>query len=79
MMVIMRNKIIEYVKNQINVNLEKYRSDFTKQFERNDEIIIERKEMDRKDFRNLELLASSKNSKIRTENVGVWGVMVAMI
>lgn len=75
----MRNKIIEYVKNQINVNLEKYRSDFTKQFERNDEIIIERKEMDRKDFRNLELLASSKNSKIRTENVGVWGVMVAMI
>lgn len=75
----MRNKIIEYVKNQINVNLENYRSDFTKQFERNDEIIIEWKEMDRKDFRNLELLASSKNSKIRTENVGVWGVMVAMI
>lgn len=75
----MRNKIIEYVKNQINVNLENYRSDFTKQFERNDEIIIEWKEMDRKDFRNLELLASSKNSKIRTEIVGVWGVMVAMI
>lgn len=75
----MRNKIIEYVKNQINVNLENYRSDFTKQFERDDEIIIEWKEMNRKDFRNLELLASSKNSKIRTENVGVWGVMVAMI
>lgn len=75
----MRNKIIEYVKNQINVNLENYRSDFTKQFERNDEIIIEWKEMNRKDFRNLELLASSKNSKIRTEIVGVWGVMVAMI
>ena len=75
----MRNKIIEYVKNQINVNLENYRSDFTKQFERNDEIIIEWKEMDRKDFRNLELLASSKNSKIRTENVEVWGFMVAMI
>lgn len=75
----MRNKIIEYVKNQINVNLENYRNDFTKQFERNDEIIIEWKEMNRKDFRDLELLASSKNSKIRTENVGVWGVMVAMI
>ena len=76
---IMRNKIVEYVKNQINVNLENYRTDFTKQFERKDEIIIEWREMNANDFRNFELLASSKNSKIRTESVGVWGVMVAMI
>ena len=76
---IMRNKIVEYVKNQINVNLENYRTDFTKQFERKDEIIIEWREMNKNDFRKFELLASSKNSKIRTEIVGVWGVMVAMI
>ena len=76
---VMRNKIVEYVKNQINVSLENYRTDFTKQFERKDEIIIEWREMNKNDFRNFELLASSKNSKIRTEIVGVWGVMVAMI
>lgn len=75
----MRNKIVEYVKNQINVNLDNYRTDFAKQFERQGEIIIEWKEMNKNDFRNLELLSHSKNSKIRTESVGIWGVMVAMI
>ena len=75
----MRNKIVEYVKNQINVNLENYRTDFAKQFERKDEIIIEWREMNTNDFRHFALLVSSKNSKIRTESVGVWGVMIAMI
>ena len=75
----MRNKIVEYVKNQINVNLENYRTDFAKQFERQGEIIIEWREMNKNDFRNLEILSSSQNSKIRTESVGVWGVMVSMI
>lgn len=75
----MRNKIVEYVKNQINVNLDNYRTDFAKQFERQGEIIIEWKEMNKNDFRNLELLSHSQNSKIRTESVGIWGVMVAMI
>lgn len=73
----MRKQIIEYVKNQIGINLEKYRTDFTKMWERENEIIIEFREMPKVDFRNLEFLANGKNSRIRIENVGVWGKMIA--
>lgn len=73
----MRNKIIEYVYNQISVNLEEYRTDFTKQWERKNEIIIEFREMKKTDFRKLQLLASAPNSRIRMEDVGVWGMMIA--
>lgn len=34
-----REQIIEFIKNQIGVNVDDYRTDFTKQFEREDEII----------------------------------------
>lgn len=73
----MRNKIIEYVKKQINIDLDFYRTEFTKYWERENEIIIEYREMPRTDWRNVELLASSPNSHIRIENVGVWGKMIA--
>ena len=73
----MRKQIIEYVKNQININLEPYRTDFTKKWERENEIIIEFREMAKTDWRKVELLASMKNSQIRIENVGVWGKMIA--
>lgn len=73
----MRRKIIEYVNNQIGINLEKYRTDFTKQWERENEIIIEWREMEKTDYRKLELLAASKHSPIRIESVGVWGKMIA--
>ena len=72
-----RNKIIEYVKSQVNVDLEIYRTDFTKQWERENEIIVEYREIPRKIWRNIELLASHRNSKIRIESVGVWGKMIA--
>lgn len=74
-----RNKIISYVKSQIGINLETYRTDFTKQWERDNEIIIEFREMKKTDFRKLELLAQSKNSHIRIESVGVWGKMLAYV
>ena len=73
----MKNKIIEYVKNQIGIDLEKYRTDFTKQWERENEIIIEWREMAKADYRKIELLAASKHSHIRIESVGVCGKMVA--
>lgn len=73
----MRKQIIEYVKNQININLEQYRTDFTKEWERENEIIIEFREMAKTDWRKVELLASMKNSQIKIESVGVWGKMIA--
>lgn len=73
----MREKIIAYVKNQINVDLQKYRTDFSKKWERENEIIVEYKEIPKTIWRNIELLANSKNSKIRIESVGVWGKMIA--
>lgn len=73
----MKNKIIEYVKNQINVDLQKYRTDFSKKWERENEIIVEYREIPRTMWRNIELLANSKNSKIKIESVGVWGKMIA--
>ena len=73
----MREKIIEYVKNQINVDLQKYRTDFSQKWERENEIIVEYKEIPKTIWRNIELLANSKNSKIRIESVGVWGKMIA--
>ena len=73
-----REQIIEFIKNQIGVNVDDYRTYFTKQFERKDEIIIEWREMPRKDFRNLELLECCKYSKIRMEKIGVWGIMISL-
>ena len=73
----MREKIIAYVKNQINVDLQKYRTDFSQKWERENEIIVEYKEIPRNIWRNIELLASHRNSKIRIESVGVWGKMIA--
>ena len=73
----MRKQIIEYVKKQIGIDLEEYRTDFSKRWERENEIIIEFREMPKSDFRNLELLANSKNSHIRIESVGIWGKMVS--
>lgn len=73
----MRDRIIDYVKAQISIDLETYRTDFAKQWERKDEIIIEFKEMSKTDFRKLELLVKSPNSRIRMESVGVWGKMIA--
>lgn len=73
----MRDKIIEYVNTQIGINLKKYRTDFTRRWENENEIIIEWREMKKTDFRKLELLAASKNSHIRIENVGAWGKMIA--
>lgn len=73
----MRKKIIDYVNYQISVNLEEYRTDFAKRWERENEIIIEHREMRKTDLRKLELLASNKHSHIRIENVGVWGKMIA--
>lgn len=73
----MREKIIAYVKNQINVDLQKYRTDFSQKWERENEIIVEYKEIPRNIWRNIELLAGHRNSKIRIESVGVWGKMIA--
>lgn len=74
----MRKTIIEYVKNAVNVDLEKYRTDFTKSWERENEIIVEYREIAKSDWRNIELLASGRNSRIKIENVGVWGKMIAL-
>ena len=73
----MREKIISYVKNQINVDLQKYRTDFSQKWERENEIIVEYKEIPKTIWRNIELLANSKNSKIRIESVGVCWKMIA--
>jgi len=66
----------ECIKHQIGVDVEKYRTDFAKQWERKGEIIIERKEMPRTDFRKLELLASGKQSRIGMLPIGVCGTMI---
>lgn len=75
----MRNIIIDYVKNQISVNLEEFRTDFTKRWERENEIIIEWREVPKTQQRKIELLAANKHTKIRIEKVGVWGMMIAYV
>ncbi|MBQ9943797.1 MAG: hypothetical protein IJO67_05500 [Clostridia bacterium] len=74
-----RQYIISYVETQTNVNLERYRTDFAKRWERPDEIIVEYKEIPKSLWRRVELLASKQNPKIRMEHVGVWGMMIALI
>lgn len=71
-----KKQIVEYVKGQIGVDLEKYRTDFTKRWERENEIIVEWREMPRTDWQKIEMLIGSKQ-KLRVENVGVWGKMIA--
>ena len=72
-----RERIIQYVLNQVGVDLSKARTDFTKQFERKNEIIVEYKELSKPDWRKVEMLAASKKV-IRIEDVGVWGKMIAL-
>ena len=70
-----KQKIVEYVKTQIGIDLDQFRTDFSKKWERENEIIVEYREMSRSQWRNVEILAST--GRIRIESVGVWGKMIA--
>lgn len=70
----MKNKIINYVKNQMGIDLEQYRTDFSKKWERENEIIVEYHEMSKSQWRNIEILAAK--GRIRIESVGAWGKMI---
>lgn len=70
-----RKKIIDYVKEQMGIDLDKFRTDFSKKWERENEIIVEYREMSRSQWRNVEILATK--GRIRIESVGVWGKMIA--
>lgn len=72
-----RKKIIDYVNTQIGVDLDQFRTDFSKRWERENEIIVEYREMTRSQWRNVEILAVK--GRIRIESVGVWGKMIAWI
>ena len=70
-----RKKIIEYVKTQMGIDLDQFRTAFSKKLERENEIIVEYREMSRSQWRNVEILATK--GRIRIESVGVWGKMIA--
>lgn len=70
-----KQKIVEYVKTQMGIDLDQFRTDFSKKWERENEIIVEYREMSKSQWRNVEILAST--GRIRIESVGVWGKMIA--
>lgn len=70
-----KQKIVEYVKTQTGIDLDQFRTDFSKKWERENEIIVEYREMSKSQWRNVEILAST--GRIRIESVGVWGRMIA--
>ena len=72
-----KRQIISYILNHVDIDLEPYRTDFTKQWERPDEIIVEYRAIPRNLWRRIELLATKKSGRIRMEHVGVWGMMIA--
>ena len=72
-----KRQIISYILNQVAIDIEPYRTDFTKQWERPDEIIVEYREIPKFKWRRVEMLATRKNARIRIESVGVWGKMIA--
>lgn len=69
-----KKEIIEYVKKQMGIDLDQYRTDFSKKWERKGEIIVEYREMKKSQWRNIEILAIK--GRIRIESVGVWGKMI---
>lgn len=69
-----KKEIIEYVKKQTGIDPDQYRTDFSKKWERNGEIIVEYREMKKSQWRNIEILAIK--GRIRIESVGVWGKMI---
>lgn len=71
-----REYIIAYVEHQIGLNLEQYRTDFSREWERPDEIIVEYREIPKFRWRMVEELAAKKNARIFLEHVGVWGMMI---
>mgnify|MGYP001115718656 CR=1 FL=1 len=70
-------RIMQYVKEQVNVDLSEVRTDFAMKFERKNEIIIEYRELSKTEWRKVEVLAATKKV-IRIEDVGVWGKMIAL-
>ena len=71
-----KQKIVEYVKTHMGIDLDQFRTDFSKKWERENEIIVEYREMSKSQWRNIEILASA--GRIRIESVGVWGKMIAL-
>ena len=69
-----KKEIIEYVKKQMGIDLDQYRTDFSKKWERKGEIIVEYREMKKSQWWNIEILAIK--GRIRIESVGVWGKMI---
>ena len=72
-----KRKIIGYVLSQVGIDLDQFRTEFSMQWEREDEIIVEYREMSRSQWRNVEILAT--RGRIRIESVGVWGKMIAWL
>ena len=72
-----RERIMQYVKEPVNVDLSTARTDFTMQFERKNEIIIEYRNLSKSDWRKVEMIAATKKV-IRIEDIGVWGKMIAL-
>jgi hypothetical protein len=70
-----KQKIIDYVKTQVGIDLDNFRTDFSKKWERENEIIVEYREMSRSQWQYVETLATK--GRIRIESVGVWGKMIA--
>lgn len=72
-----KRKIIGYVLSQIGIDLDQFRTEFSMQWEREDEIIVEYREMSSSQWRNVEILAT--RGRIRIESVGVWEKMIAWL
>ena len=73
-----KEKIVDFVKKQVSVDLDQYRTDFTKRFERRSFIIVDVEKIPKAAWRNVETLACCPYStNIRIESFGTWGKVIS--
>lgn len=71
-----QKNIVEFIKTQTNVDVNKYRDDFTAKFEVKDGVLLYWKDVPKTEKQTIQDLRRRYNGKLNLEDVGAWGKLI---
>ena len=71
-----QKNITDFIKKQTNVDVNKYRDDFTSRFEVKDGVLLYWKDMPKTEKQTIQNLGNRYGNKLAFEDVGAWGKLI---
>ena len=71
-----QKNITDFIKKQTNVDVNKYRDDFTSRFEVKDGVLLYWKDMPKTEKQTIQNLGNRYGNKLTFEDVGAWGKLI---